>query len=83
MKIWLAVLLTLFLCVSLGINVYLWISLKQHNDSAYKLEASYEHRLQHEAALENESLQTLTVLTSRQMCVKIYAQLRDRLPKII
>jgi len=55
MKIWLAVLLTLFLCVSLGINVYLWISLKQHNDSAYKLEASYEHRLQHEAALENET----------------------------
>ena len=54
MKIWLAVLLTLFLCVSLGINVYLWISLKQHNDSAYKLEASYEHRLQLEAAQESE-----------------------------
>ncbi|MBJ2128503.1 clan AA aspartic protease [Alteromonas sp. IB21] len=52
MKTWLAVLLTLFLCVSLGFNVYLWISVKQHNDSAYKLEASYEHRLQHEAAQE-------------------------------
>ena len=55
MKTWLAVLLTLFLCVSLGINVYLWISLKQHNDGAYKLEADYEHRLQHEAAQENET----------------------------
>ena len=54
MRRWLAVLLTLFLCVSLGINVYLWISLKQHNDSAYKLEASYEHRLQLEAAQESE-----------------------------
>lgn len=55
MRRWLAVLLTLFLCVSLGINVYLWISLKQHNDSAYKLEASYEHRLQHEAAQESKT----------------------------
>ena len=55
MKTWLAVLLTLFLCVSLAINVYLWISLKQHNDGAYKLEAGYEHRLQHESALENET----------------------------
>jgi hypothetical protein len=55
MRRWLAVLLTLFLCVSLGINVYLWISLKQHNDSAYKPEASYEHRLQHEAAQESKT----------------------------
>ena len=55
MRRWLAVLLTLFLCVSLGINVYLWISLKQHNDSAYKLEASYEHRLQYEAAQESKT----------------------------
>ena len=55
MKTWLAVLLTLFLCVSLGINVYLWISLKQHNNGAYKLEADYEHHLQHEAALESET----------------------------
>ncbi|WP_334048680.1 retropepsin-like aspartic protease family protein [Alteromonas gracilis] len=55
MKTWLAVLLTLFLCVSLAINVYLWISLKQHNDSAYKLEAGYKHRLQHEAAQESET----------------------------
>lgn len=55
MRRWLAVLLTLFLCVSLGINVYLWISLKQHNDSAYKLEASYEHRLQHETAQESKT----------------------------
>ena len=55
MKTWLAVLLTLFLCVSLGINVYLWINLKQHNDGAYKLEADYEHRLQHEAAQESET----------------------------
>ena len=55
MKTWLAVLLTLFLCVSLGINVYLWISLKQHNDGAYKLEAGYEHRLAHEATQESET----------------------------
>lgn len=55
MRRWLTVLLTLFLCVSLGINVYLWISLKQHNDSAYKLEAGYEHRLQHEAAQESKT----------------------------
>ena len=58
MRRWLAVLLTLFLCVSLGINVYLWISLKQHNDSAYKLEASYEHRLQHEASQESKTQET-------------------------
>ncbi|MBT3133546.1 retroviral-like aspartic protease family protein [Alteromonas sp. ALT199] len=46
MKTWLAVVLLLFLCTSLSINVYLWLSLKQHNDDAYELEASYEHRLE-------------------------------------
>ena len=55
MKKWLAVLLTLFLCVSLGINVYLWLSLKQHNDTAYGIEASYEHLLEDESALDSEA----------------------------
>ena len=55
MKKWLAVLLTLFLCVSLGINVYLWLSLKQHNDKAYALEASYEHRLDSDKQLETQA----------------------------
>ncbi len=34
MKIGLAVVLSLCLCVSLGINVYLWLSLKQYNNPA-------------------------------------------------
>ena len=46
MRTWLAVLLLCTLCVSLSFNIYLWVSLKQHNDKAYELEASYEHRLE-------------------------------------
>ncbi|TKB02429.1 peptidase A2 [Alteromonas portus] len=52
MKTWLAVVLSFFLFVSLGINIYLWLSLKQHNDKAYELEASYEHRLDSDKQLE-------------------------------
>ena len=54
MKTWLAIVLSLFLIVSLGINVYLWLSLKQHNDKAYALEASYEHRLDSDKQLETQ-----------------------------
>ena len=54
MKTWLAIVLSLFLVVSLGINVYLWLSLKQHNDKAYALEASYEHRLDSDKQLETQ-----------------------------
>ena len=55
MKTWLAIVLSLFLIVSLGINVYLWLSLKQHNDKAYALEASYEHRLDSDKQLETQA----------------------------
>ncbi len=55
MKTWLAIVLSLFLIVSLGINVYLWLSLKQHNDKAYALEASYEHRLDSDKKLETQA----------------------------
>lgn len=55
MKTWLAIVLSLFLFVSLGINVYLWLSLKQHNDKAYALEASYEHRLDSDKQLETQA----------------------------
>ena len=55
MKTWLAIVLSLFLTVSLGINVYLWLSLKQHNDKAYALEASYEHRLDSDKQLETQA----------------------------
>lgn len=53
MKTWLAIVLSLFLFVSLGINVYLWLSLKQHNDKAYEKEANYEHRLEGEAQFKD------------------------------
>ncbi|WP_334059412.1 retropepsin-like aspartic protease family protein [Alteromonas sp. S005] len=46
MKTWLAALLVIILCMSLSFNIYLWVSLKQHNDKAYELEANYEHRLE-------------------------------------
>ena len=55
MKTWLAIVLSLFLIVSLGINVYLLLSLKQHNDKAYALEASYEHRLDSDKQLETQA----------------------------
>ena len=55
MKTWLAIVLSLFLIVSLGINVYLWLSLKQHNDKAYALEASYEHLLDSDKLLETQA----------------------------
>ena len=55
MKTWLAIVLSLFLIVSLGINVYLWLSLKQHNDKVYALEASYEHRLDSDKQLETQA----------------------------
>ena len=55
MKTWLAIVLSLFLIVSLGINVYLWLGLKQHNDKAYALEASYEHRLDSDKQLETQA----------------------------
>ena len=55
MKTWIAIVLSLFLIVSLGINVYLWLSLKQHNDKAYALEASYEHRLDSDKQLETQA----------------------------
>ncbi len=46
MRTWLAVLLLCTLCVSLSFNIYLWVSLKQHNDKAHELEANFEHRLE-------------------------------------
>ncbi|MDY6977161.1 MAG: retropepsin-like aspartic protease [Pseudomonadota bacterium] len=46
MKTWLAALLVIILCMSLSFNIYLWVSLKQHNDKAHELEANYEHRLE-------------------------------------
>ncbi|WP_334020445.1 retropepsin-like aspartic protease family protein [Alteromonas sp. S015] len=55
MKTWLAIVLSLFLFVSLGINVYLWLSLKQHNDKAYAIEASYDHRLESDKHLEAQA----------------------------
>lgn len=49
MRTWLAAVLLFTLCVSLSMNIYLWVNLKQHNDKAYELEASYEHRLEDNA----------------------------------
>ncbi len=54
MKTWLAAVLTLILFVSLGMNAFLWLSLKEHNDEAYELEAHYEQRLNDEKRLEGE-----------------------------
>ena len=55
MKTWLAVVISFLLFVSLGINVYLWFSLKQHNNNAYEIETGYEHRLKSENQPEAHS----------------------------
>ena len=55
MKTWIAVVISFLLFVSLGINVYLWLSLKQHNKNAYEIETGYEHRLESENQPEAHS----------------------------
>ncbi len=54
MKKWLPVLFSFLLCASVGMNVYLWLSLKEYNNQDYKREQAYENTLGSTSASHTE-----------------------------